>query len=138
MIKLYRSSKDMYISGVCGGLGEIMNIDSNIVRLIFVLFAIFGAGFVIYLIMWAILPLKPIADYESNTNSDGTINMEKGKDDTYKITDKRNLNFFGSVLIFIGVLLLINNLFLSLDFHKIWPAIIIFIGLIIVFSKEKK
>lgn len=145
MKKLYRSPKDMYIGGVCGGLGETLKIDSNIIRVIFVLFAVFGAGVIIYLIMWAILPLKSINEYSNdssnnngNNGNDGTINMEKGKDDTYKMTDNRNLHFFGTVLIFIGVLLLVNNLFLSLDFHKVWPLIIIFIGVIIMFSREKK
>jgi len=138
MRKLYRSSKDMYIGGVCGGLGEVIDLDSNIIRVVFVLFAIFGAGVVIYLIMWAILPLKTLEEYGEEKKDENTINMKKDNSDTYRVTDTRNLRFFGSGLIFLGVLLLVNNLFLSLDFHKLWPLLIIFIGGIIIFSKKEK
>ena len=41
MKKLYRSSKDMYIGGVCGGLGEVIDLDSNIIRVVFFIFYIF-------------------------------------------------------------------------------------------------
>lgn len=137
MKKLYRSSKDMYIGGVCGGLGEVMKVDSNIIRIIFALFAIFGAGVIIYLIMWAVLPLKTIDEYEAEKHDDNTIDMEKSKDNVYKKADERNLHFFGSILIFIGILLLINNLFLSVEFHKMWPLIVIIIGFFIIFSRAK-
>ncbi len=56
--KLYRSTKDRLIAGVCGGLAERYNIDSTWVRLIFVLlFLAGGSALLIYLIMWAIVPL---------------------------------------------------------------------------------
>lgn len=57
--KLYRSSTDRKIAGVCGGLGEYFNIDPTIIRLlwIFMLFptAIFG-GVIGYFIAAAIIP----------------------------------------------------------------------------------
>jgi phage shock protein PspC (stress-responsive transcriptional regulator) len=37
--RLYRSRTDRMISGVAGGLGEYLNIDVTIVRLLFVFFA---------------------------------------------------------------------------------------------------
>ncbi|HOC96596.1 MAG TPA: PspC domain-containing protein [bacterium] len=137
MKKLYRSSRDMYIGGVCGGLGEVMNVDSNIIRIIFILFAIFGAGVLIYLVMWAVLPLKTLDEYEAEEHDENTINMEKTRDDVYKIANERNIHFLGTLLIFVGALFLINNLFLSLKFHKIWPLIIIIIGLVVIFGRDK-
>jgi phage shock protein C len=49
------------ISGVCGGLAEYLNIDPVVVRLIFVITAIFGAsiGFWVYIIMWIAVPEQP-------------------------------------------------------------------------------
>jgi phage shock protein PspC (stress-responsive transcriptional regulator) len=35
--KLYRSKTDRMIAGICGGLGEYMNVDSTVIRLIGVL-----------------------------------------------------------------------------------------------------
>ncbi len=57
--KLYRSETDKILGGVAGGLGEYFNIDPNIIRIIFVLLAVFGgSGIVIYLILWLLLPKK--------------------------------------------------------------------------------
>jgi phage shock protein C len=59
--KLYRSRSSRMISGVCGGLAEYLNIDPVVVRLIFVITAIFGAsiGFWVYIIMWIAVPEQP-------------------------------------------------------------------------------
>ena len=59
--KLYRSRSSRMISGVCGGLAEYMNLDPVVVRLIFVITAIFGAsiGFWVYIIMWIAVPEQP-------------------------------------------------------------------------------
>lgn len=56
--RLYRSRSNRMIAGVCGGISEYFSIDPTIVRLIFVLLAIFGvsAGFWIYLIAALIVP----------------------------------------------------------------------------------
>ena len=55
--KLRRSNSDRTIAGVCGGLGEYFGIDSTIVRLIFVLLALFGGhGLLIYLILLLVMP----------------------------------------------------------------------------------
>ena len=58
--KLYRSNKDVMIAGVAGGLGDYLNLDPTIIRLIFVfLFLTGSAGFWIYLIMWLVVPKEP-------------------------------------------------------------------------------
>ena len=55
--KLFRSSSDRMIAGVCGGLGKYFSVDSTIVRLVFLLLLIFGgAGFLLYLILWVVVP----------------------------------------------------------------------------------
>lgn len=44
--------------GVCGGLADYMNMDSTVVRVIFVLITLFGVGspILIYLILAIIMP----------------------------------------------------------------------------------
>ena len=60
--KLVRIPTDGMLGGVCAGLGEYLNIDVTIVRLIFILLFLTGsAGFWIYLIMWIIVPVKPLS-----------------------------------------------------------------------------
>ena len=61
--KLYRSTSDRMIAGICGGLGEYFGIDSTLVRLIFVIGAIFtgSALFWAYIIMLIVVPEEPKA-----------------------------------------------------------------------------
>lgn len=58
--KLYRSRKDKWIGGVCGGLAEFFDIDSTLMRLI-AFFMIFLGGLSLwaYIILWIIVPLTP-------------------------------------------------------------------------------
>ena len=57
--KLYRNTSNKMIAGVCSGLGEYLNIDATIVRLIWALIALSGAGLLVYLIAALIIPEKP-------------------------------------------------------------------------------
>jgi phage shock protein C len=57
--KLARSTTDRMIAGVCGGLAKYFDLDPAIVRLVFLLFTLAGgAGPLIYLILWIIMPLE--------------------------------------------------------------------------------
>ena len=42
--KLYKSSTDKKIAGVCGGIAEYFNIDSTLVRLAWVVFCLLGGS----------------------------------------------------------------------------------------------
>lgn len=57
MKKLYRSTEDIRIAGVCGGLAVYFDIDPTLVRIIF-LAALFLAGSTlwVYLIIWLVTP----------------------------------------------------------------------------------
>jgi len=57
--KLYRNTGNKMIAGVCSGLAEYLNIDPTIVRLIWALVGLSGAGIVAYLIAALIIPEKP-------------------------------------------------------------------------------
>jgi phage shock protein C len=55
--KLYRSSTNKMIAGVCGGVAEYINLDPTIVRLLWVLFGFMGgAGILAYIIAAIIIP----------------------------------------------------------------------------------
>lgn len=57
--KLYKSSENRMIAGVCGGIGEYFNVDPTIIRLLWVLLsiptALFG-GLIVYIIAAIIIP----------------------------------------------------------------------------------
>lgn len=58
--KYYLSTTNKKIGGVCGGLAEYFEIDSLLVRLLFVfMFFSFGSGLLLYLLLWILAPKKP-------------------------------------------------------------------------------
>ncbi len=60
--RLYRSRSERIIAGVCGGLGQYINVDPTLIRLIFIVLALLGGpGIIVYLIMWLIVPEEPLA-----------------------------------------------------------------------------
>jgi len=59
--KLYRSSKQRIVGGVCGGLAEYFDMDVNITRLLFVaisLLSVLVPMVIFYIIAWIIVPEK--------------------------------------------------------------------------------
>lgn len=57
--KLYKSNSDKKISGVCGGIAEYFNMDSTIVRLIWVALSFaYGAGILAYFVCVLVVPNK--------------------------------------------------------------------------------
>jgi phage shock protein C len=59
--KLYRSRREKVIAGVCGGLAEYFGMDPVWIRLLFILFFFAGgSAFLVYIIMWLIVPLSPV------------------------------------------------------------------------------
>ena len=57
--KLYRNTGNKMIAGVCSGVAEYVNIDPTVVRLIWALVGLTGAGILAYLVAALIIPEKP-------------------------------------------------------------------------------
>ena len=59
--KLYKSNTDKKLAGVCGGIAEYLNIDSTVIRIIWIIssFAI-GTGLIAYIICALVMPNQPI------------------------------------------------------------------------------
>ena len=55
--KLYRSRSKRILAGVCGGIADYFGIDTLLVRVVFVVFALCGSiSFWIYLLLWLLAP----------------------------------------------------------------------------------
>ena len=57
--KLYRSRSSKMLCGVCGGIGEYLNIDPTLIRLLAVLMGCSGTGISVYIIAAIIIPDSP-------------------------------------------------------------------------------
>jgi len=59
--RLYRADNDKILGGVASGLANYLNIDPAIVRILFVLMCFGGgAGVLLYIILWVVLPTKSL------------------------------------------------------------------------------
>ena len=64
--RLYRSQTEKMIGGVCGGLGEVLDVDPTIVRVVFVLLGLLGGhGILLYIILWLIMPRQDQVESET-------------------------------------------------------------------------
>jgi len=62
MKRLYRSLRDRKLAGICGGVGEYLNVDPTIVRLAFIFGALITCfvPFIIgYVVAWVLVPEAP-------------------------------------------------------------------------------
>lgn len=127
--RLYRSRHEKIIGGVCAGVGDYFNIDPTIVRLITVLlFFAKGIGALAYLIAWLIVPIKPYEAAPDNTQKNKP--EQRHESSWYKYLP-------GIILIFIGIIWLLQINLFWLDSELFWAAALIVGGLLLVFHKNK-
>ncbi len=59
--RLTRSATDKKLGGVCGGIAEYLDVDPTVIRLAWVLFALFlGGGILAYIIALLVMPNPPV------------------------------------------------------------------------------
>ena len=58
MQRLYRSKNDRILGGVCAGLGEHLDVDPMVIRLIWAVVTLisFGTGIIVCILAWIIIP----------------------------------------------------------------------------------
>jgi phage shock protein PspC (stress-responsive transcriptional regulator) len=151
--KLYRDERRKVIGGVCAGLADYFDIDISIIRALFLLTFIFmGTGFMVYIVLWIVLPKKdynyfnPGVDYrvppQDPFNPFGNVPPQPG--DPFVNPPKKGVSnaglVFGVILIFIGGAFLLHEVHLFRFWHmgKLWPVILVVAGLAIMVSGEKK
>lgn len=56
--RLFKSTRDVMVSGVCGGLAEYLNLDPSLIRILWVVVSLcsFGVGLIAYIACAIILP----------------------------------------------------------------------------------
>jgi phage shock protein PspC (stress-responsive transcriptional regulator) len=149
--KLYRSVTDKMLAGVCGGLAEYFAVDPVIVRLVFVLAVVFGAGsgILAYIILWIIVPQRPffITPFnQEQPKSESTDSSDEKKSENIEFDmsllnnkPKSNTSIYaGAFLIFLGGIFLLDNFVPRFHFGDFWPVILIGIGLAIIMNAKNK
>jgi len=137
---LYRSETERVIAGVAGGIGEYLELDATLIRLAFVLITLAGgSGILIYLILWLIIPSR------KNVNKKGEDSV---KENAAEMRDRANefsqnlkadtrgggKMLIGFLLLGLGFIFLLENfnIFPFIDFARLWPLILVILGLAIL------
>lgn len=142
--KLYRSRTDYVVAGVAGGLAQFLEIDSTIVRLIFVALSLGGgSGILIYIILALVIPREPgvevkvdrgkkvreiAADVGARTK-DLVEEVKQNQQETGE-EKRRAGSALGIGLVILGILLLINKLVpIHLEGDWFWPVVLVGLGI---------
>ncbi|CAG0936275.1 hypothetical protein TFLX_05143 [Thermoflexales bacterium] len=151
--RLYRSTSDRTIAGVCGGLGKYFNVDPTIVRLLFLLLLFLGGSAIpLYIVLWIIVPdeqqrgasaqevLQANAQELTRSARDfgQSVGQAMGSSGAAAQSAARNGPvIFAVILIFLGIWFLLQNL-LNIDLGQLWPVILIILGLALLIPALRK
>jgi len=151
--RLYRSTKDRMLAGVCGGLAEYFDVDPVIIRVLFVVVTLgAGVGILGYIILWIVVPEAVIVIRDSSKPQSENVNqpVDSMKNDTQSHPDfemvseekehKRHhggRTFISVLLILIGILWFINNIVPGVNFGHLWPLILVAIGILILLKSTR-
>lgn len=143
--KIYLSNSDKKIAGVCGGIAEYFDLDSTLVRLAWIFFAVFGGtGIIAYIIAAIIMPNPSYSNHSSVESHLESMDVEN-HNHSGESNDKNRL-LFGLLLIFIGITFCIKNFFPHFPWHwfrfrylfkNFWPVILILLGFTTIIQGRK-
>jgi len=145
--RLYRSSTDRVLGGVCGGVAKYFDRDPLLVRILCVVLCIvWGAGILAYIIAWILIPEEPTA--EAETGPEEPKEREGGKE----VKRNNGLIAIGAILIALGVIPLMGigwrhvwgwvygwHHGLPIGLHSRWGLSIalIILGMVLIYCREK-
>lgn len=134
MNKIQRSRTNRKLSGVCGGVGEYFNIDPTIIRIVYVLFGwkYFGTAVIVYIICSIVIP-----------EDDGIIYSDEEKNVQNEKIRKNTPLLIGAGLIIWGSFQLASLLIpwfnlKIMQMWKLWPVLLILLGIYILFDQGRK
>lgn len=142
------------IAGVCGGIAEYFDIDSTLVRLLTVLVVLIGgAGVVAYFIAWIVIPKNPeqVSDEVFEERENIKEKIKKGAKDVIEEVkehfeseepshkSEKNRRILGGIIVIaVGLIFLLNSIFPWVGWGRLWPVILIAVGITIMIQAFKK
>lgn len=126
--RLYRSNANRVLGGICGGIGEYLNIDPVIVRVVWIVLTLFGgSGILLYIIGLFVVPKNPegVVVAPSQRGSGAVM-------------------LIGAIMIGVGLAVLLDNVDV-ISFHHWWhrgwefalPAFLIALGFYLLSKKRE-
>jgi len=119
--KLFRSTTDKMIGGVCGGLAQYLEMDSTVVRILSAIIILFtqGVGLAVYIIAWILVP----------EDSGYT-------EDSSRVDPEQRRRLIGGILIGVGVVVFLVRMFAWFDFKVVMAIALVAAGVYILVRKR--
>ena len=142
--RLERSRTNRVIAGVCGGLGEYLDIDATFVRVaIVVLTLVGGVGILVYIVLLVLMPL-PGESPMFGPSTGAVAASDTGATTPLAAVDpesaERRRYAVGVLLVAVGAIFFLGNLgvFRGLDWKYIWPLVIIALGVYLISQRTRR
>lgn len=148
--RLERSRTNRVISGVCGGLADYLDIDATFVRVVMVILAFpFGVGVLIYFLLLFLMPnpgeatpfVRPVATAQTAVldPSDPTAAPVAPRVVDRAEMDRRRSGL-GLLLVAVGIVFMLGNMgtFRFIDWHFIWPLVLIAVGVYFIAQRSRR
>ena len=134
--RLYRSVVDKMIGGVCGGIAEYFEIDSTVIRVIWLIFTFLGFGIVAYIACLIVMkenPYQNVTERKVSSNTGLIVGI---------VLVLLGFTFFSSVFHW-GYYHFRPYRFRPwfVDWDKFWPIVLILAGILYIYHvlrKQKK
>ena len=142
--RLERSRTNRVIGGVCGGLGEYLDIDATFVRVVMVILGFGGIGILIYIALLILMPQPGEAAPFVRPAGDATAPLDPTAPMPVAVTDPatidRRRSALGVLLVAVGAIFLLGNLgfFRGLDWKYIWPLVVIALGVYLIAQRTRR
>ena len=139
---LFRSRTNKMIGGVAAGIAYHLNTDPTLIRILFLMMAVFwGGGVLLYLILWIALPEEDIplygqADHKEPQGDPQQPAANEPDHETYRVPRNQNnaALIIGLFFIIIGGAFLFERFFYAFHFRHLWPVLLVVAGLVLIIS----
>jgi phage shock protein C len=154
---LFRSRDDRMIAGVAGGLAEMWDLDSSLVRIVWAILVPFTGGFalLVYIVMAVVVPEadEEAAAATADPTTDSADAARAGPADWS--TTRREARaarraarrvrggalsggsgglLIGAILVLAGIYFLVRDYIPNFDVNWLWPAALIALGVVVLLS----
>lgn len=155
--RLERSASNRVIGGVCGGIAEYLQVDATLIRVFFVIAAVFTAGlfFLAYLVLLVLMPMPgqaaPFVQQPAQAPAASAVDPSDPAATTTPllppppppvdpVTAERRRATIGFFLIAIGAVFLLGNLgaFRIVRWDLIWPLVLVGIGVLLLAQRARR
>jgi signal transduction histidine kinase len=121
--RLYRSTSNRMIAGVCGGLAHNVGVDPLLVRVAMVALVFAGGtGLVLYVLGWILLPAQ-------DTGRSISQSVHLTRDDTLQLA--------AIGMLVLGGLLLLRAMGLWFNDKLVWPFVLAALGLVVIWRQAE-